>query len=41
MDWRNAVSECRYDPQCASLILIGTQIDMLRSSDTPVSETDE
>ena len=41
MDWRTAVSESRYDPQCSSLILTGTQIDMLRSSDTPVSETDE
>jgi len=41
MDWRIAVSESRYDPQCASLILTGTVIDMLRNSDTPVSETDE
>jgi len=41
LDWRTAVSECKYDPQCSSLILTGTQIDMLRSSDTPVSEIDE
>jgi len=41
LDWRIAVNESRYDPLCSSLILIGTQIDMLRSSDTPVSETDE
>jgi len=41
MEWRIAVSESRYDAQCASLILTGTQIDMLRNSDTPVSETDE
>jgi len=35
------VGESRYDPQCASLVLTGTQIDMLRNSDTPMSETDE
>jgi len=41
MAWRVAVSERRYDAQCASLIMTGTQIDLLRSSDTPMSETDE
>jgi len=41
LDWRTAVSEFKYDPQCSSLILTGTQIDMLRTSDTPVSEVDE
>jgi len=41
LDWRSALTEFKYDAQCASLILTGTQIDMLRSSDTPVSEIDE
>jgi len=41
LDWRAAVKECHYDPQCSSLILTGTQIDVLRNSDTPMSEIDE
>jgi len=41
MDWRAALNESRYDAQCASLILAGTEIDVLRNSDTPMSETDE
>jgi len=41
MDWRAALNESRYDPQSASLILTGTEIDVLRNSDTPVSEADE
>jgi len=41
LDWRLALNESRYDAQCMSLILSGTEIDILRNSDTPVSETDE